>query len=101
MAITATFAKLNDTQFAETVRSSVQEILETTQVKLDQAKEEGRTRLSKGVQVSSDYAGQVSQFLADLAIKIAPPAPVKRRVAAKKVVAKRVVKAAARKPKAA
>jgi hypothetical protein len=99
MTIAATFAKLNDNEFAGAVRASALEVLETAQVKLTQAQEQGRTRLAQGVLVSADVAGQVSQYLSDLAVKIAPPAPVKRR-AAPKAAAKKAP-ARARKAKAA
>ncbi|MES2296140.1 MAG: hypothetical protein V4582_03820 [Pseudomonadota bacterium] len=93
-------AKLNDNEFAGAVRASAIEALGSAQVKLAQAQEQGRTRLAQGVLVSADVAGQVSQYLSDLAVKIAPPAPVKRR-AAPKAAAKKAPVRAARRTKAA
>jgi hypothetical protein len=102
MALTATFAKLNNTEFADTVRAQASAFIETAQAKLDVAQTEGRTLLANRVMISAQHANTFSEYLAELATKIAPApkarrAPAARKVAAKKVAAKRP---AARKAKA-
>jgi hypothetical protein len=99
MALTATFAKLNNTEFADTVRTQAAAFIETAQAKLDVAQTEGRTLLANRVMISAQHANTFSEYLAELATKIAPApkAKARRAPAAKKVAAKRP---AARKAKA-
>jgi hypothetical protein len=101
MALTATFAKLNNTEFADTIRAYAQPILETTQAKLEQAQQEGRTLLANRVMISSQHASNVSEFLADLAGKIAPAPKAKPRKVAVKAAPKAAAKRPARRTKAA
>lgn len=88
MALTATFAKLNNTEFADTVRTQASALIETAQAKLDLAQTEGRTLLANRVMISAQHASNFSEFLAELATKIAPAPKAKpRRAAAPKAVA--------------
>jgi hypothetical protein len=97
MAITATFAKLNNTEFADTVRTQAAAFIETAQAKLDVAQTEGRTMLANRVMVSAQHASTFSEYLAELAGKIAPAPKAKaRRVATPKA----APKAAAKRPAA-
>ena len=84
-------AILNDNQFADAIRTSALQILETAQGKFDKAQKEGRITLSKQVLNGANRAEQLSKALTALSIKIAPAPKSKPR-------AKAVVKA---KPKAA
>jgi hypothetical protein len=98
MALTATFAKLNNTEFADNVRTQATALIETAQAKLEVAQTEGRTLLANRVMVSAQHASNFSEFLAELATKIAPAPKAKpRRATAPKAAAKR--RPAARKAK--
>lgn len=94
MALTATLEKLNNTEFADAVRTQALTLWETTQAKLEQAQVEGRTKLAHGVLVGAQQANNVSEFLAELAGKIAPPVKAKPR----KPAAKAAVRTAAKRP---
>ncbi len=94
-----TFAKLNDQEFVNAVRTSALNIRDTAQAKLAQAEHDGRAVLAERVLVSAQYTNQFSQFLTDLAGKIAPAPKAKPRKAAAKPAAKKAAPKAA--PKAA
>ncbi len=99
MALNATFEKLNNTEIAETIRTQAAALIETAQAKFDVAQTEGRTLLANRVMVSAQHASNFSEYLVELAGKIAPAPKAKpRRAAAPKAAAKRP---AARKRKAA
>ncbi len=102
MALTSTFAKLNDNQFADAVRISALNLRDTAQAKLEQAQFDGRSVLAKRVLVSAQHANQFSEFLTGLAAKIAPaPAPkAKPRKAAVKAAPKAKAAVAKAAPKA-
>ena len=90
MALTATFAKLNNTEFADTVRTQASALIDAAQAKLEVAQAEGRTLLAHRVMVSAQHASNFSEYLAELATKIAPAPKAKpRRAAAPKAAAKR------------
>jgi hypothetical protein len=84
-------AILNDNQFADAIRTSALQILETAQDRFDKVQKEGRITLSKQVLNGANRAEQLSKALTALSIKIAPAQKSKPR-------AKAAVKA---KPKAA
>ena len=97
-------AQFNANQFANTIRSSALQVLETAQNTFEKAQMEGRLALSQQVLKGANRVEQLSQALTVLSEKIAPAAPVKRRTkaapkasaktATKKPVAKAVAKKA-------
>ena len=98
MALTSiNLAQFNANQFADTIRSSALQVLESAQNTLEKAQIEGRTTLAQQVLKGANRVEQLSKALTVLSEKIAPAEPAKRRA---KATSKARVKTAARKPAA-
>jgi hypothetical protein len=104
MAIAAKSAvKFDVEQFTDTIRESAQRIVETAQVKLEKAQQDGRIVLAKQIQKSAERASDLSKALTELSKKVAPVAKAKAKAVPKakaKPVAKKVAVKAAVKPRA-
>ena len=90
-------AQFNTNQFADTIRNSALQVLETAQNTFEKAQMEGRLVLSQQVLKGANRVEQLSVALTALSEKIAPAAPAKRRA---KAAPKARAKAATKKPAA-